>query len=353
MNNTCISIIVPVYNAEQYLPSCIQSILSQTRTDFELILVDDGSLDRSGEICDQFANKDSRIKVIHQSNGGVSRARNAGIEAAQGTWVCFIDADDFILPTYLEEFRFNDFSSCDYILQSSVALKDGHLNEIRRYKEVVYKSGIDQLPHIVLRDGVPWGKAFKRRIIEQNQLRFNPLLNRGEDTLFCLDFLYHATTTVTLPSCGYHYRIDNGDSLTKKDIDPFMMCIYTSEYSLRIKRLLNRSEPNFPHRDDHTINVFRHSLENALRSGYKLNQFSSMVRIVRKWLRASSKPKLLSLKNKFFSLAVSSLPVCICYLCYYCAICWPRLSGRKDNPRPTYPQLGECVSSNKTTHNPS
>lgn len=313
MNNTRISIIVPVYNVEQYLPSCIQSILSQTRTDFELILVDDGSRDRSGEICDRFAKEDSRIKVIHQSNGGVSRARNAGIEEAQGTWVCFIDADDFILPTYLEEFRLDDFASCDYILQSSVSLKDDRLEEMTTYKEAVYKNGTDKLPHDVLLDGVPWGKAFKRRIMEQNKIHFNPLLNRGEDMLFCLDFLYHSSATVTLPSCGYRYRKDNATSLTKIDIDPFVLCLYTCEYDLRIKRLLNVTEPNFPLSDDNTIKALSRSLDNALRLGYKLDQFSPMVRVIRKWLRVSGKLKLLSLKNKFFNLAVSSLPVCICY----------------------------------------
>lgn len=313
MNNTCISIIVPVYNAERYLPDCIQSILSQTRTDFELILVDDGSLDRSGEICDQAAKKDSRIKVIHQSNGGVSRARNAGIEEAQGTWICFIDADDFVLSAYLEEFKFDDFSSCDYILQSSVSLKGGRLEKMTTYKEAVYINGTDKLPHDVLLDGVPWGKAFKRQVIEQNKIRFNPLLNRGEDMIFCLDFLYQSSTTVTLPSCGYRYRKDNTNSLTKVDIDPFVLCLYTSEYDIHIKGLLNITEPNFPLSDDNTINAFRRSLDNARLLGYNLSQFSSMIRIVRRWLRVSGKLKILSIKNKIFNLAVSSLSIRICY----------------------------------------
>ena len=94
-----ISVIVPVYKAEKYVGECIESILSQTYTDFELLLVDDGSPDKSGEICDYYAGKDPRIIVYHKENGGVSSARNYGIEHAVGEWICFVDSDDTILPT--------------------------------------------------------------------------------------------------------------------------------------------------------------------------------------------------------------------------------------------------------------
>ena len=97
-----ISVIVPVYNVERYLPRCIESILKQTYTNFELILVDDGTPDRSGIICDRYAEKDSRIRVIHKENGGVSTARNAGIDAAKGEWITFVDSDDWVSVKYLE-----------------------------------------------------------------------------------------------------------------------------------------------------------------------------------------------------------------------------------------------------------
>ena len=90
------SVIVPVYKVETYLPRCIESILNQTVTDFELILIDDGSPDCSGEICDAYAAKDSRIRVIHQKNGGVSKARNAGLDIAQGEYIVFVDSDDWV-----------------------------------------------------------------------------------------------------------------------------------------------------------------------------------------------------------------------------------------------------------------
>ena len=90
-----ISVIVPVYNVEKYLPRCIDSILSQTFTDFELLLIDDGSPDNCGKICDEYAAKDSRVRVFHKPNGGVSSARNLGLDNARGEWIAFIDSDDF------------------------------------------------------------------------------------------------------------------------------------------------------------------------------------------------------------------------------------------------------------------
>lgn len=100
--NPLVSVIVPVYDVERYLPCCVESILNQTLTDFELILVDDGSPDRCGELCDAYARRDSRIRVIHQPNSGLSAARNAGLEVARGLLVGFIDSDDWVLPEYLE-----------------------------------------------------------------------------------------------------------------------------------------------------------------------------------------------------------------------------------------------------------
>ena len=102
MNTPFISIVVPVYNVERYLPRCIESILRQTYTNFELILVDDGTPDRSGIICDRYAERDSRIRVIHKENGGVSTARNTGIDAAKGEWITFVDSDDWVSDEYLK-----------------------------------------------------------------------------------------------------------------------------------------------------------------------------------------------------------------------------------------------------------
>ena len=98
-----ISVICPVYNAEKYLARAVKSVLAQSFEDFELILVDDGSTDNSGELCDAFAAEDKRVRVIHQANGGVSRARNAGIDSARGEYIAFIDSDDYVFPYWLSD----------------------------------------------------------------------------------------------------------------------------------------------------------------------------------------------------------------------------------------------------------
>ena len=97
-----VSIIVPVYNTEKFLHRCIDSILTQTYTDFELLLIDDGSKDSSGTICDEYAAKDVRVRVFHKENGGVSSARNMGLDNARGEWITFVDSDDWIDDNYLE-----------------------------------------------------------------------------------------------------------------------------------------------------------------------------------------------------------------------------------------------------------
>ncbi|MGN0202626.1 MAG: glycosyltransferase family 2 protein, partial [Candidatus Cryptobacteroides sp.] len=113
-----ISVIVPVYNAESTIRRCVDSILAQTFTDFECLLIDDGSKDRSGEICDEYAAKDSRVRVFHKENGGVSSARNVGLDNAKGEWVTFVDSDDWIDSYYLSSFEIEeeiDFS-CTHMM---------------------------------------------------------------------------------------------------------------------------------------------------------------------------------------------------------------------------------------------
>jgi len=110
-----ISIIIPVYNSEKYLKECIDSILSQTFLDFELVLVNDGSTDSSGKICDEYALKDSRVRVFHKENGGVSAARNTGIKAAKGKYVTFVDADDKVKPSFLMDFNSLELEADFYV----------------------------------------------------------------------------------------------------------------------------------------------------------------------------------------------------------------------------------------------
>ena len=135
MEDPKVSIIVPIYNVELYLPRCIDSVLAQTFTDFELILVDDGSPDRCGLICDEYAEKDNRIRVIHQENQKASAARNAGLKIARGEWIAFIDPDDWIHKGYLQILlsgtqEDTDFVICDFIITSNDIENDEDLSEV-------------------------------------------------------------------------------------------------------------------------------------------------------------------------------------------------------------------------------
>ena len=155
MNNMIshlISVIVPVYNTEKYLDECIQSILNQSFTDFELLLIDDGSTDRSGAICDQYAAKDERVRVFHTENGGVSSARNVGLDEAKGEWIAFVDSDDWVKSLFLENFiRYVD--DVDIIIS---------------YSEIETKNGIHKIE--ISSEGIVYGKSLSFMPCEPNYI---------------------------------------------------------------------------------------------------------------------------------------------------------------------------------------
>ena len=148
MNNPAISIIIPVYNAENYLRRCIDSVLSQSFTDFELILVDDGSKDKSPQICDEYASQDTRVRVIHKANGGVSAARNDGLDIAKGEYITFIDSDDWVERDYLS--TLSNYRDYDIVFFSHrLIYEDGYpecveFNDISKWayvKDLLTKGG--------------------------------------------------------------------------------------------------------------------------------------------------------------------------------------------------------------------
>ena len=163
-----ISIIVPVYNTEKYLQRCINSILAQTYVDYELLLVNDGSTDGSGNICDEYAKNDSRVKVFHKKNGGVSSARNVGLEEAQGEWVTFVDSDDWINEHFLMKMSENISSEVDLIVSS--AFSDKSIDAQEFVNEMLKRS----LPPQV------WGKLYRRNVLKSS-LQLPRDLFWGED----------------------------------------------------------------------------------------------------------------------------------------------------------------------------
>lgn len=198
-----ISIIVPVYNAEQYIHRCVDSILAQSYTDFELLLVDDGSPDCCGAICDEYAAKDNRIRVFHKPNGGVSSARNLGLDNAIGEWVTFVDSDDWLETEFLE--RLIATPECDLVV-GGVVRTSGMTQQLedRLYDvESIPEFLASYLDKLLLR--TPWGKLFRRSIIEGDHIRFNKDIRFGEDTLAVYEYLCHCSIIGSVSYCGYNY----------------------------------------------------------------------------------------------------------------------------------------------------
>lgn len=228
-----ISVIVPVYKAEKYVGECIESILSQTYTDFELLLVDDGSPDKSGEICDYYAGKDPRIIVYHKENGGVSSARNYGIEHAVGEWICFVDSDDTILPTYLENFEL-DKVEADLYMQGYVRTQKGKVIDRHNFANYKGKGILSILAYSEENNIInsPCFKLFKRSIITNNDIRFDTNTSYGEDHLFSLAYVFFISCAHYSMGEGYRYRICDEESLTQRVV-PYKEITY---YALQAKK---------------------------------------------------------------------------------------------------------------------
>ena len=210
-----ISIIVPVYNTEKWLNSCIDSILSQTYTNFELLLVDDGSTDRSCDICNDYVKKDSRVRVFHKENGGVSSARNLGLDYARGEWITFVDSDDWIEKTAL--YNMLEESDADIIVGSMHFANDNTIGTFPARGKVNGKKFELLLAENIDHHSIcgPCAKLFKKKIIQDNHIRFNETLTFGEDSVFVKTYLIRAFSLRVVNSLCYHYN-DIGDDIYQK-----------------------------------------------------------------------------------------------------------------------------------------
>lgn len=226
-----VSIIVPAYNAEKILPKCLDSILSQTYKDFEVILINDGSKDRTGKVADGYAAKDNRIKVIHKTNGGVSSARNEGLKIATGEWVTFIDADDWVEPGFIANMITGQ--ETDIVVGGYHSIGNGEIEE-RKYTSklitggemsVVFKKHLTDMTFLC-----PWGKLFKHDIIRQNGLCFNTDMRIGEDTVFVWNYLAYCNRLSFVGGQNYNYQTEKAD---------FKYAIDASQSLMTIKRIIS------------------------------------------------------------------------------------------------------------------
>lgn len=212
-----ISIIIPVYNAEKYLNACINSVLKQTYSNIEVVLVNDGSKDSSGDICNQYKSKNSRIKVVHLENGGVSRARNKGVELCNGDYICFIDSDDTIEPNYIKDFKDLIEENIEvYIQGTNIIRQDGTTDK------VLYKAiGIMGLYEIfdtnkLCGHGYAACKMYRSSLIKNNNIKFREEIKFSEDLLFILECLLFTDKIKYIDKSGYNYFLREGNASSKE-----------------------------------------------------------------------------------------------------------------------------------------
>lgn len=241
-----ISVIVPIYKVEKYLSRCIDSILAQTFIDFELLLIDDGSPDKCGVICDVYAAKDSRIKVFHKENGGVSSARNLGLDNMSGDWVCFVDPDDYIDDDFLDVIYKTQIEDenyiviCGYVRES---INDANILSCNRFSSKKYlfnSSESIEKPVMfqIIKYGTVWGKVYSSKIVNRYKMKFDDQLDYHEDHLFYLQYLTHGDKVRTIDYCGYHYVLDpaNESLSSKQTYDPkaLLYAYKTCKYEIGI-----------------------------------------------------------------------------------------------------------------------
>ena len=219
VSNPKISVIVPVYNSESTLRRCVDSVLAQSFTDFECLLINDGSKDRSGAICDEYAASDSRIRVFHKENGGVSSARNVGLDNMRGEWVTFVDSDDWLVFSAFDEI--NVFGEVDLAVMPYYEYYESSMQCPFRLKAEVLnnRSQLKTFYSEYITTGLlkcVCGKIYKARILDD--IRFDERIILGEDTLFFLNAFVRVNSLRIIPEPCYVYRLLPYTGKYKQDV---------------------------------------------------------------------------------------------------------------------------------------
>lgn len=228
-----LSVVVPVYNVEKYIGQMIESLQRQTLTDLQIILVDDGSPDGSGAICDAYAAADPRIQVIHKPNGGVGAARNDGLDAATGEWIVFCDSDDWVeLDAFEKLVQAGEKAGADVVFGDANLVSGGHIQNTQFYKDEFVTSDRQRLDQLIAADfsrtycfdppaggpafgyGGPWNKVVRRRLLLDNDIRFDLRVKGIFDDLLYTAYIFAAAKTVAYVHVPvYNYRL-LGSSIT-------------------------------------------------------------------------------------------------------------------------------------------
>lgn len=254
MSDAVISVVVPVYKSEKTIVRCVHSILDQTLKEIEIILVDDGSPDNSGKLCDELAENDKRIRVIHKKNGGVSDARNEGIKFAQAPFVAFVDADDYVLPNMYEKMyesavrNYADIVMCGYQCE-----RNGTLTPVKMFYNSQY-SGHEQIRLELIKlyygkypPGLysPWNKLYRTDFLKYNKILFDTHLVRAEDAWFNFDCLKKAEKILFISDPLYIYCQNDSSAMHKVLENQFDVWLANRKRLLRENEELKFEIDNF------------------------------------------------------------------------------------------------------------
>lgn len=209
-----VSIVVPIYNTEKYLEKCIESIINQTFRDIEIILIDDGSTDRCSLICDEYAKIDSRVRVVHTQNRGVSSARNIGIVMSTGKYICFIDSDDTVENEYIEALIDSNKEEYDLVLCNIRDIYNNNISNKRVIADTLTKCFKDDYYKLVNLLRGPVVKLYKSNIIKDNQLKFREDIILAEDQIFNFDYYQYIDSYKYVDKSLYNYYHRNNGSLS-------------------------------------------------------------------------------------------------------------------------------------------
>lgn len=281
MESELISIVVPVYKVEGYLEECVDSILHQTYSNFELILVDDGSPDKCGEICDNYARIDKRVIVIHKANGGLSDARNAGINIAKGKYITFVDSDDYISNEYLSVLYQAASESDAEIVQGAESQQPETLDQIKDFHKVELSSE-QALKNMFLFDIVQvmaWGKLYRSSLF--HEIRY-PKGKVNEDNFTTYKLIAKANKVVCLPRIIYYYRINPTGIMNKKFNESRFDILQTPE---EIKKYFSGDIHRFQKEFDYYVMRINIRLYNEIIAAGKTKVFAEYLKKIRRTLK--------------------------------------------------------------------
>lgn len=302
-DNDLISIIIPIYNVSKYLFVCLDSVLSQTYKNIEVILVNDGSTDDSLNICNEYLSKDNRIILINQKNLGLSEARNSGLNIAKGNYICFVDSDDFIDANYVKFLYENliennaDISACDfyYFDETKKWINFKKINETY--------SNIDAISDILNCESnigvVAWNKLYKKSLFTDNNIEF-PKNKIFEDS-FIMYYLFYKSNKISFINKELYYYRQRSDSI----INEKYSCkkLDKVEHVLELKKFLSDKKIDISVVDYET-NIYLSLINDIIKSNYIKNDFNLVRGIIKKELIKTKKIKSLNINKKIKVYAV-------------------------------------------------